>query len=473
MGENRKNTGPVIALAGRPNVGKSTFFNRITRGKDALVDMTPGLTRDRRYASVNWKGCAFSIVDAGGLENIASLKENRDVIEGMVKRHSLLAIEEADLLILLFDARDGITPDDHEVAAIIRETGKPVIAAVNKIDDRSHEHLVADFWQLGFQDLYPMGAINGSGTGEVLDRAVEILKDMGLCHEPDESPEEKEEKDAAGNYKGPSPDETVRIAIAGRPNAGKSSLLNALVRDDRMIVSDIPGTTRDAIDTLVERENAPDVVFTDTAGIRRKARVKDRVEKFSAIKALDAVRDSHITLIVLDASEGITDQDKRIIGFAAEKGRACITVFNKWDLIKDDRRLVKLRLNELKIAKRFIRYAPHLNISALTGRNVDRILSMADMVYRDFSFKAGTGLLNRILKKALSRKNPPISKGHHLKLFYITQVAACPPTFVIFANYPEYIPEHYRRFLSNIFREELDIGLSPVRIMFRERERRK
>jgi GTP-binding protein len=455
-------------------VGKSTFFNRITRGRDALVDMTPGLTRDRRYARVRWNGCEFFLVDAGGLENISLAADRRgrhsaaeDSIEGMVRKHSLIAIEEADLILLVLDGRQGVVPDDHEVAALTRRSGKPVVAAVNKIDDRSHEHLAGEFWQLGFQEILPMGAINGSGTGKVMDRAVELLREKGLCDRDDAGPE------GAGNDKSSGHASAVRIAIAGRPNAGKSSLLNALVRDERMIVSDIPGTTRDAIDTLLEREGAANIIFTDTAGIRRKARVKDRIEKFSAIKALDAVRDSDITLIVLDAVEGITDQDKRIIGFAAENGRACITIFNKWDLVRDDRRLVKLRLNELEMAKRFIRYAPHLNVSALTGKNVNRILPLADRVYRDFSFRAGTGLLNRLLKGAMARRNPPIAKGHHLKLFYVTQVSASPPTFVIFANYPDLIPEHYRRFLANHFREELDITLSPVRILFRQRERRK
>jgi GTP-binding protein len=240
-----------------------------------------------------------------------------------------------------------------------------------------------------------------------------------------------------------------------------------------MIVSDVPGTTRDAIDTLFERDGRPDIIFTDTAGIRRKSRVKSRIEKFSVIKALDAMRDSHITLVLLDATEGITDQDKRIIGFAAEHGKACITLFNKWDLVKDDKRAVKLRLNELERAKNFIRYAPHLNISALTGKNINRILPIADQVFDDFTRQANTGLLNRILERAVRRRNPPMSKGHHIKLYYTTQVAICPPTFVIFANYPEYIPEHYRRFLSNVFREELGISLSPVKIIFRQRERRK
>lgn len=481
---------PLIALVGRPNVGKSTFFNRVTRGRDALVDITPGLTRDRRYAEINYNGLPMVIVDAGGLEELPKLDRNRrtenlskeDHLNSMVQKQSVSAMEEADLLIVIFDGREGVTPGDHGIMETVRQFQKPVVFAVNKIDDPALKDLVTDFWQLGVEKLLPMGARQGNGVEDVMKEVTSILCKAGFSPDKDksaktpddnfiESPEQDTEEfsmEVDSEFKGP-----LRIAIAGRPNAGKSSLLNALTNSDRMIVSDIPGTTRDAIDTLLERPDGIDLLFTDTAGIRRKAKVKDRIEKFSALKALDAVRDSHITLIVLDAVEGITDQDKRIIGFAAEHGRASITLFNKWDLIKNDSRLSKLRLNELKLAKKFISYAPHINISALTGKNLEKIFPNIDNVFKDFSKRAGTGQLNRILNHAITRRNPPMSKGHHLKLYYTTQVATCPPSFVIFANYPEYIPEHYRRFLSNIFREALDINLTPVKIFFRQRERRK
>ncbi len=462
---------PAIALAGRPNVGKSTLFNRLTRSRTALVDYTPGVTRDRRYAEIDINGLKTRIIDTGGLED----SHTRADISELVSRESLKAIQEADIVFLLMDASQGLTPADMDIADRLRNLEKPVFFVANKVDNRRQELEAAEFYELGVERVYFVSAAHGRGIDSLMQDASTELAKQGFtkqerlpqgaeantadnCEQPDAQPETDEI--------------SVRVAIAGRPNVGKSSLLNSIIGQERMIVADMPGTTRDAIDTVLHRTKGYDLIFTDTAGIRRKARVRDKIEKFSIIKAIEAIKNSDIVLVVLDASEGVTDQDQKLIGYTDQYGKACITLFNKFDLIQKDKRLVKLRSEELKRAKRFISYAPHLNISALTGRRVDKILPVIDRLYNHFKFECSTGRANRILQKALSRRNPPISKGHHLKLYYTTQVAVKPPTFVIFANYPQMIPEQYRRFLTNFFRQELELEDIPIRILFRQRERR-
>ncbi len=460
---------PAIALAGRPNVGKSTLFNRLTRSKAALVDHAPGVTRDRRYAEIDINGINTRIIDTGGLED----SHTRADISELVSRESLKAIQEADIVFLLMDASQGLTPADKDIADRLRSLEKPVFFVANKVDNRKQELEAAEFYELGVEKVYFVSVAHGRGLDSLLNEAATELEKQGFTKQtefPCDTAAVTVEDDAGCQpERGEMP---VRVAITGRPNVGKSSLLNSIIGQERMIVADMPGTTRDAIDTVLHRTQGHDIVFTDTAGIRRKARVRDKIEKFSIIKAIEAIKNSDIVLVVLDAFEGVTDQDQKLIGYTGQYGKACITLFNKFDLIQRDQRVVKLRSEELKRAKRFISYAPHLNISALTGKRVERILPVIDRLYNHFTSECSTGRANRILQKALSRRNPPISKGHHLKLYYTTQVAVKPPTFVIFANYPQMIPEQYRRFLTNFFRQELELEDIPIRILFRQRERR-
>jgi GTP-binding protein len=389
-----------------------------------------------------------------------------DVFSTLVHEQSLRAVEEADLLVVLMDAQQGVTPGDRELVETLRRQGKPCILVVNKVDGPSQEKDLGEFYELGFERILPLSAEHGRGLRDFAGQLAERLTREGIVG-TEKPPAAKAPAAAEASHAG-----AMRVALIGRPNVGKSSLFNRLVGEPRMIVTDIPGTTRDAVNTLLERPGKRAIVFTDTAGVRRKARVRDRVEKFSALKAIDAIRTCGIALVILDATEGITDQDKRLIGYTAEHGRAAITAFNKWDLLKGNPALVGLRMTELKRAKKFASYAPHLNISALTGRHTDRILPLIDSVYKEFETGVTTGKANQILRKALALRNPPISKGHHLKLYYTTQVGSAPPTFVIFANYPKQVPEQYRRFLANQFREQLNLVQCPIRLIFRERERR-
>lgn len=471
---NEKKTDFIIALVGRPNVGKSTLFNRLTRTRDALIDSTPGVTRDRRYGIFDLNGIPVTLVDTGGLE--AGYSNSPDILSRAIIEQAVKAISEADLVLFVVDGRDGLISDDQEIFDRLRSTGKPVLLAANKMDASSHS--VAEFYELGVNEVIPISSAHGLGIPQLLQTIHRYVKRL--------SPESPAAMAAQANM-GPEEDDTqrievcdahfqkerpVRVALVGRPNVGKSSLLNRLVGYERMIVSDIPGTTRDAIDTLVQRKGKPDIILTDTAGIRKKARVKDRVEKFSLLKSLEAVRTSDIVLVLLDSVEGITDQDKRLIGYVEEHGRGCITLYNKWDMVKDQPSLVKLRKNELEIAKGFISYTPHLDISARTGWRVDRIYPLIDSIFEEFNAKFKTAAVNQALREAMARRSPPISKGHYLKLYYTTQIGSAPPTFLIFANYPDMLPDYYIRFLTNQFREHLEIHHIPIRLRFKQRERR-
>ncbi len=445
-----------VVLAGRPNVGKSTLFNRLTRSRNALVDPTPGLTRDVRSELVEWDGYSFLLTDTGGLEG-----GEEGGLEELVTAKAREAMARADLVLLLVDARAGLTAADEEAVQSLRESQKDFLVIVNKVDSGRDEALAAEFYALGVEEVVPVSAEHGRGVDALLQRVEERLVALGFDGRP-------EGEEATKGEDGKS----VRVAIIGRPNVGKSSLLNRLVGQPRMVVSDVPGTTRDAIDTILTLEDGTEIVFTDTAGVRRRARVKERVEKFSAIKALESVRGSDIALVVMDSTEGVTDQDKRLLGYAYQEGKACITIYNKWDLIRSDQRLARLRMDELRRAKSFIPFSPHLNCSALTGRGVARIIPLVLDVFEELCIRINTGRANRILERAISQRTPPIHKGHHLKLYYTTQVDVRPPTFVVFANYPEYIPEYYRRFLINRFRDEMGLVHAPIRMIFRQRERR-
>ncbi len=447
-----------VALVGRPNVGKSTLFNRLTRSKKALVDPSPGLTRDVRQASVEIDGGTILLFDTGGL----AAPKDADPIAELVYKQGLKFIEEAHRILLLVDAKQGITAADRQVADLLRERRLPFVVVANKVDNAEIELGIYEFYELGTDELIPISAEHGRGINKLKCILSGWAREAPKVQPEDQAPEATGERE-----------DLIRLALIGRPNAGKSSLLNRLAGEERMIVTDIPGTTRDAIDTMIRRPDGTGVLITDTAGIRRRSKVRNRIEKFSVLKAIEAIRTSHIALVLLSAEEGITDQDKRLIGYTDEYARGCITLYNKWDLIRGDHALIRLRMQELKRAKRFVPYAPHLNISALTSRGLDRIFPMVDEVYRQFHTSTNTGTVNQILRQALAKRTPPIHKGHHVRLYYATQIRTGPPTFLIFANYPDYIPNQYKRFLVNQFREQLDIPHTPVRLVFRQRKRRK
>ncbi len=454
-----------VALIGRPNVGKSSLFNYLTKSKAALVAETPGLTRDRRYGITDLSKGRITLIDTGGIST-----DLEDPLAQNVIDQTKQAIEEADALIMLFDGVQGLTPDDLELLQMVRRSCKPFIAVVNKIDSKEKEIHLSDFFETGIENLLAISAKTGRGIKRLVEAIFEIIH---VDNKRDQESEPEEEAETSSE-----PTETqdsnhvqppVRVSIVGRPNVGKSSMLNRIVGEPRMVVSDIPGTTRDAIDCLVKRPGFRPIIFVDTAGVRRKSRVRDKIEKFSAIKSLDAIKDSHICICVFDATEGITDQDKRLVGYTAEFGKGCITVFNKWDLVKDDPKRRKLLNEEARFLRKVVPYAPHLNISALTGKNVSKIFPLIHDVYKDFSYKETTGRLNRILRQAMLHKNPPVTKGHYLKLYYVTQTGTQPPTFTFFANYPKLFPEHYIRYLKNYFRQELNIPHTPIKIVLRER----
>ncbi len=448
---------------GRPNVGKSTLFNKLSRSRKALVAPVPGVTRDIQSAQINIEGVPIILVDTGGI-----MEAGGGMLDQLVTIQARKELETADLILFLVDAKDGLLPSDKDIFYnIVLPAKRPYILVANKVDGDPEGYDTTCFYELGVEEVIPVSAEHSRGLGRLRERIGQLLeKSLGKkCSQG---------RDVSGTpsdelVQGPEP---VRVALVGRPNVGKSSLINRLLGMERMIVSEIPGTTRDAVDSLLERPDGPPIIFTDTAGIRRKAKVKEKVEKFSVIKSLEAIKKSDIALVLLDPVEGITDQDKRIMGYAVDAHKGIITIFNKWDLMQSKKELQKKRGQELRMAKRFCSYAPHLNVSALTGRGIKKILPLIDEVYSQYTSSFPTSLVNKILQESLLKRTPPIHKGHHLKMYYATQVATKPPTILVFANYPKYIPEQYKRYLANRFREGLGITRSPVRILFRERERK-
>ena len=438
-----------VAIVGRPNVGKSTLFNRLTRARDAIVDSTAGLTRDRKYGMMKLNGFDVRLVDTGGIE----LGARKDEMDAKIYAQCLQAINQSDFVLFVVDGRDGLTALDKEIFGLLRMLERPLMVVANKIDNPSIENNIHEFYELGIDEIIPISAEHGKGINTLTDCMLQKGRDLGWAHQDEETEEE----------------EVIRTALVGRPNVGKSSLLNRLAGEERMIVTDIPGTTRDAVDTLIERPEERNIILIDTAGVRRKARINERIEKFSIGRALEAIKTCDLTLAVLDVSEGITVQDQHLIGYAQEYGRGIITLYNKWDLVQNDASIAKLRMEELKRAKRFVSFSPHLNISALTGKNVKKVFPLIDEVFKDFNSKIGTGRANNILGKAMELRSPPIVKGRPLKLFYTTQVSSRPPTFVVFVNHPSLLPEYYKRFLSNQFREQTGFKLTPIKIIFRKR----
>jgi len=443
----------IVALIGRPNVGKSTLFNRITKSRKALVDPTPGVTRDRQYERVVWDQRTFILVDTGGLEVKGRGEDDSDNMAGNIREQTLQAIAEADVLLFLMDGREGVTPTDFNVTDLLRKADKPVYYIVNKIDGEELEpSLLPPFYELGVEQIWPVSAEHGYGVRSLLDDLAGALP----VHEESIL----------------QPAESIRIAFFGRPNVGKSSLINRLLGEERMVVSDIPGTTRDSIDTLLTRKNK-NYLLVDTAGIRRKGKVKEKLEKFSIIKALAVLERCDLALILINAEEGITEQDTKVIGYTQEQGRACILVVNKWDLVKDRPREQKKILLELEMATQFVGFAPILTLSALTGTGVKKLLPTIDAVYEQFCKKFSTNRLNRLLQEAVTSHPPALHRGRRIKLLYTTQISSRPPTFVIVANYPKEIHFSYHRYLLNTFRKELGLDKTPIKIVFRERKRKK
>jgi GTP-binding protein len=439
---------PIVAIVGRPNVGKSTLFNRVTRTKDALVDDYPGVTRDRHYGDASWNDVQFTLVDTGGYTAGDDFAEE-------IRLQVQQAIADADAIIVLLDGKEGISPFDQEIIEILRVVDKPVFYAVNKIDGAEQEVMTADFYQLGIDHFYPLSAEHRYGLNDLFDDVVETLAEQAV-----------EPIGEAGQ-------EMVRLAVVGRPNVGKSSLINRILGEKRLLVSDIPGTTRDAIDSVCKL-NGKAYLLIDTAGIRRKGKVSKKLEKFSIIKALRSLDRCDVALIVMDAAEGITDQDISIAGYAYERGCGCILLLNKWDLVPSQNRLAAGRYRQsLRDQAKFLSFAPAATISALTGQRVHKVFEMVDEVYDQYQRRIGTGQLNRIFERALEKNVPSLHRGKRIKFYYAVQVTAKPPTVVCFVNYPHAVHFSYQRYLINQLRQETGLNKTPIRLILRQREGRK
>ena len=438
---------PIVAIVGRPNVGKSTLFNRITRTKDALVDNFPGVTRDRHFGDARWNDVEFTLVDTGGFTEGDDLA---DEIRFQVHQ----AIADADAIIFLLDGKEGISPFDHEIVDILRTVDKPVFYAVNKIDGAEQEVFLADFYQLGLETLYPLSAEHRYGVTDLSDDVVAAL--AGCTAELIED----------------QPPEVIRLTVVGRPNVGKSSLINRILGEKRLLVSDIPGTTRDAIDSLWKM-NGKSYLLVDTAGIRRKGRVYRKLEKFSIIKALRSLDRCDVALIVMDAAEGVTDQDVSVAGYALERGCGCILLLNKWDLVEKDSKTVKEYYERLRYQAKFLNFAPAMTISALTGLRVRKIFKEVDEVYDQYARRITTGQLNKFLERAIEKNEPSLHRGKRIKFYYAAQISTKPPTIVCFVNYPQAVHFSYKRYLINQLRQETGLDKTPIRIIFRQREGRK
>jgi len=434
----------VIAIVGRPNVGKSTLFNRITRSRDALVDDRPGLTRDRLCAQAHYDGRSFSIVDTGGFEDFSG-----DPLGEKIQEQVKSAIKEADAIIFMVDGRQGLLPADEQVARMLRPFEKKVYLAVNKIDGPEFENLAAEFYILGFPFVYPISAAHGFGVKALIERLLEDLPG---------SPEE-EERQTDG----------IRVAVVGKPNVGKSSLINRILGSERLVVSETPGTTRDSVDTQLSWAGR-DYTLIDTAGIRRRARVKEKIEKFSVIKALRSLERCHVACVVIDAWQGIGEQDARISGYALERGKAVVVVLNKWDLVRDDDTKQKYLERSLEMQLGFLGFAPKVRTSAVTGQGIRRLFQYIDKAYGQFSSSVKTSDLNRVMKEIVA-KHPPAVVGHKRpNIYYATQVDIRPPTFLVFVNRPEWIQRNYHRYLLNQFRSRLGLPLTPIRIIFKKKK---
>ncbi len=436
---------PIIAIVGRPNVGKSTLFNKLCGKRIAIVEDTPGVTRDRIYYEAEWCGRKMMLVDTGGIEP----KTDSKILQYM-RLQAEIAIATADAIIFMTDITTGPTADDHEIATMLKKSGKPVVVAVNKIDAvGAPPPEFYEFYELGFDsDLISLSSLHGSGSGDLLDAV------LAFC------PEEEEEGEMV--------DDVIKVAVIGKPNAGKSSIINRILGTERLIVSDIAGTTRDAIDLAVENEHGK-YVFIDTAGIRRQSKIEDRVEKFSVLRAKLAVERADVCIIMVDAEQGMTEQDEKIAGIAHEAGKASIIVLNKWDLIEKDNTTSKSFTEQVRTSLSFMPYAPLLFASAKTGQRVEKLFEMINAVHTQSTKRITTGMLNDVLNDAMTRVQPPSDRGKRLKIYYMTQVATQPPSFVIFCNDAELFHFSYQRFIENQLREVFGFEGTPIRITIRAR----
>lgn len=435
---------PIVVIVGRPNVGKSTLFNRLSKSRDALVDDFPGVTRDTLYSSVQYDGGAFTLVDTGGVDEGV-----KDPLLKQVRDHVKRAIEVADSVLFMVDAREGLMPGDYDIAEILRRSQKKVILAANKVDGPEHDHLASEFYGLGVETLYPVSSAHGYGISSLVD---EIVKDF---------PQDEFEQEDDGR---------IRVAVVGRPNVGKSSLINRILGRDRLLVSEEAGTTRDAVDTPFDY-SGNHYLLIDTAGMRRKAKVKDKIDNLSMIKALRSLDRCHVALIMLDAERGVSEQDARICGYAFEKGRALVLAVNKWDLIKGDAEKRRSMDNAIDRQLQFIHFVPRINISALTGERVMKAFEKIDLVYGQFCRRISTPAVNKAIRDMIVRHPPPGSERSRgrLKFFYATQVAIRPPTFVLFVNRPSMIHFSYKRFLMNQLRTRFSIENIPIRLKFKKK----
>ena len=439
---------PVVAIVGRPNVGKSTLFNRIIGRNLAIVEDFPGVTRDRNYADAEWEGRPFHLVDTGGFE-----PESEDLMYRKMRDQTTLAIEEADLIIFLMDGQEGLLPADVEVAQRLRAAGKPVIYAINKVDGARHEGLLPDFYRLGVDTLTPLSAQHGQGFSDLMDELAKFLPAPAPAGEP---AEERTERTAP------------RVAIIGRPNVGKSSFINSLIGEERMIVSDVAGTTRDSVDS-VYKYYGREYVLVDTAGIRSRGRISQGVEKYSVMRAMKSVSRCDVALVLLDASEGITEQDERVVGLAHEEGKGIILVLNKWDLVQDKEEGYKKFVDDVRLRLKFVDYAPVLTISALTKQRVTKVFDEIDRIVAEREKRVPTGELNQVFERLTKRHEPPLYRSKRVKYYYATQVSIKPPTFVLFVNYPEGVHFSYIRYIENNLREAFGFHGSPLRIYAKRR----
>ncbi len=435
---------PVVAIVGRPNVGKSTLFNKLTGKRISIVENTPGVTRDRIYHEAEWRGRKIMLVDTGGIEP----KTDSEMLKYM-RKQAEAAIGTADVIVFMTDVSVGMTDDDRQIAAMLMRSGKPVVLAVNKVDRIGDPPLeFYEFYQLGFKDdPIALSSLHGNGSGDLLDRI------LALC--PEEAEEEEREEG------------TIRVAVIGKPNAGKSSIINRILGTERLIVSEVAGTTRDAIDTAVENEYGR-YVFIDTAGIRRQSKVEDPIEKYSVLRARLAVDRADVCVIMIDAEQGVTEQDERIAGIAHEAGKPSVICINKWDLIEKDNRTVIEYTEKIAKALSYMSYAETIFLSAKTGQRVNRLFELINNAYAQSAQRITTGMLNDVLNDATARVQPPSDKGRYLKIYYMTQQAVCLPTFVIFCNSAELFHFSYRRYIENCLREVFGFKGTPIRLIIRE-----
>ncbi|KAB3533165.1 ribosome biogenesis GTPase Der [Alkaliphilus serpentinus] len=434
----------VVAVVGRPNVGKSTLFNRVAGKRISIVEDHPGVTRDRIYAEVEWLNYNFTLIDTGGIE-----PESKETILSQMRRQAEIAIETANVIIFMVDGREGLTGTDREVASMLRKANKPVILAINKVDTKEHSPYYYDFFELGMESMVETSATAAYNIGDLLDEVVKHFPN------PDENQEE---------------DDVIKVAIIGKPNVGKSSIINKILGEDRVIVSDIAGTTRDAIDTPFT-DGEDHYLLIDTAGIRRKSKIKENIERYSVIRSFTAVERADVCLLVIDAEEGVTEQDKKIAGYSHENGKGMIIVVNKWDLIEKDTHTMNKFTKEIRTELAYLHYAPIIFISALTGQRMNKLLETIKFVSNQNAMRVPTGTLNEIIGEAVLLNQPPSDKGKRLKVFYGTQAAVKPPTFVLFINDKELMHFSYLRYIENQIRENFGFEGTPIRFMLREKDK--